>query len=107
MKAPIPLPQPSFRTEEVDFFPPVRSCALLASRMVLRDEPVGLRRETSSPSRAFYGMNSLFDFAVVGAAFLGGPVAQSGPASLFSALSVSSAPSVLNLFLPKADRDSQ
>ena len=43
--------QLSFRTEQADFFFPVRSC-----------EPVGLRRE-----------ESLFDFLVAGAAFLGGP----------------------------------
>jgi hypothetical protein len=74
MKAPIPLAQPSFRTKRADFFFPVRSCAIFASRMVLRDEPVGLRRETSSPSRAFCGMKSLFALAFVGAAFSGGPV---------------------------------
>jgi len=43
--------QLSFRTQQADFFFPVRSC-----------EPVGLRRE-----------KSLFDFAFVQAAFLGGP----------------------------------
>jgi len=36
MSAAAPLAQPSFRTEQVDFFFPVRSC-----------EPVGLRREKS------------------------------------------------------------
>jgi len=42
-------PHPSFRTEQADFFFRIRSC-----------ECVGLRRETSSPSRAFCGMKSLF-----------------------------------------------
>ncbi len=58
-----PTVQPSFRTKQADFSFPVRSCAFFASRMVLRDEPVGLRRD-----------KSLFAFAFVGPAFLGGPI---------------------------------
>ncbi|SRR5260370_25041687 len=40
---------PSFRTEQADFLFRIRSC-----------ECVGLRRETSAPSRAFCVMKSLF-----------------------------------------------
>jgi hypothetical protein len=47
MKTSIPTLQPSFQTEQADFFFPFRSC-----------ERVGLRRE-----------KSLFTFAIVGAAF--------------------------------------
>ncbi len=56
--------QPSFRTEQADFFFPVRSC-----------EPVDWRRE-----------KSLFALALVGAAFLGGLLAQSIATPRFSAL---------------------
>ena len=48
MKTSTPTLQPSFRTEQADFFFPIRSCG-----------PVGLRRE-----------KSLFAFAIVGAAYL-------------------------------------
>jgi hypothetical protein len=37
----------------------VRPCALFASRTVLRDERVGLRRENSAPSRGVRAMKSL------------------------------------------------
>jgi hypothetical protein len=67
-----PTPPPSFasyasrmvlwdRTKRADFFFRFRSCALFASRMVLRDEAVGLRRETAAPSLTFFvTMKSLF-----------------------------------------------
>jgi hypothetical protein len=35
------------RTEQADFFFPLRSCALFSIPRILRDEPVGLRREES------------------------------------------------------------
>src|SRR5260370_599699 len=48
------------RTEQADFLFRIRSCAPFASRTLLRDECVALRRETSAPSRAFCLMKSLF-----------------------------------------------
>ena len=49
LRIPRPTRHPSFRTQQADFFFRIRSC-----------ECVGLRRETSTPSRAFCGMKSLF-----------------------------------------------
>jgi len=54
-------PQPSFRAQQAEAF----------SYRFAPSEVVGLRSETSAPSRVFGGMKSLFafDFAFLGACF--------------------------------------
>jgi hypothetical protein len=53
-------PIPSFRMKQAEFFFRFRSCD---RRFRSGRKCVGLRRETSAPSRAFGGMKSLFFFS--------------------------------------------